>query len=121
MALSFILMLVAGLILLTVPALLLHGAALGRILVYGGSLLFTGAALMITLVALLGGSPTETLVLPVGLPWIGAHFRLDALSAFFLVVVNLGAAMASLYGIGYGRREKAPSGCSPSTRCSLPA
>src|SRR3546814_20897191 len=31
-------------------------------------------------------------VLPLGLPWIGAHFRIDALAAFFLVVINLGAA-----------------------------
>ncbi|HEY7552607.1 MAG TPA: hydrogenase 4 subunit B [Hyphomicrobiaceae bacterium] len=46
--------------------------------------------------------------LPVGLPWTGAHFRLDALSAFFLVVVNLGGAGASLFGVGYGRHEPAP-------------
>ena len=44
-----------------------------------------------------GGAPTSV-VLPLGLPWIGAHFRLDALAAFFLVVVNLGGAAASLYG-----------------------
>src|SRR5205807_9484047 len=48
------------------------------------------------------------LVLPVGLPWVGAHLRLDALAAFFLVVVNLGGATASLYGLGYGRHEEAP-------------
>jgi len=108
MALSFILAFVAALILLTAPALLLHGTALGRILVYGSSLLFTGAALVIALAALLGGAPTETLVLPVGLPWIGAHFRLDALSSFFLAVVNIGGAMASLYALGYGRHEPAP-------------
>src|SRR5207237_665330 len=50
-----------------------------------------------------------TLALPIGLPWLGAHFRLDALSAFFLVVVNLGGAAASLYGLGYGRHEEAPA------------
>jgi formate hydrogenlyase subunit 3/multisubunit Na+/H+ antiporter MnhD subunit len=48
------------------------------------------------------------LVLPLGLPWLGAHFRLDALAAFFLVVVNLGGATASLFGLGYGRHEEAP-------------
>ena len=47
-------------------------------------------------------------MLPLGLPWIGAHFRLDALAAFFLVVVNLGGATASLYALGYGRHEEAP-------------
>ena len=47
-------------------------------------------------------------MLPVGLPWLGAHFRLDALACFFLVVVNLGGASASLYGLGYGHHEEAP-------------
>ena len=50
----------------------------------------------------------QTLRLPVGLPWSGAHFRLDALAAFFLAVVNLGGAGASLFAIGYGRHEPAP-------------
>ena len=48
------------------------------------------------------------MTLPLGLPWIGARFRLDALSAFFLAVTDLGAAAASLFALGYGRHEKAP-------------
>ena len=48
------------------------------------------------------------MTLPLGLPWIGAHFRIDALSAFFLIVVNLGGAAASLFAIGYGRHEEFP-------------
>ena len=108
MALSVILALAAALIALASLALILHGTAFGRILVYGGSLVVAGAALVLALVSLFGGAPTETLVLPVGLPWIGAHFRLDALSSFFLAVVNIGGAMASLYALGYGRHEKAP-------------
>ncbi|HMA08956.1 MAG TPA: hydrogenase 4 subunit B, partial [Ramlibacter sp.] len=41
--------------------------------------------------AVLVGDPdaVATVRLPIGLPWLGAHFRLDCLSAFFLVVVNL--------------------------------
>ena len=58
------------------------------------------------LVAGEGVPPITTL--PLGLPWLGAHFRLDALAAFFLVVVNLGAAIASLFALGYGRHEEAP-------------
>ena len=50
-----------------------------------------------------------TAALPLGLPWIGAHFRMDVLSAFFLAIVNLGGAAASLYAIGYGAHEKHPS------------
>jgi hydrogenase-4 component B len=50
----------------------------------------------------------QTLTLPIGLPWLGAHFRLDPLAAAFLVVVNLGGATASLYGLGDGRHEREP-------------
>jgi len=57
---------------------------------------------------LAGTLPAPAMRLPVGLPWIGAHYRMDALSAFFLVVVNLGGAGASLFAIGYGEHEKAP-------------
>jgi len=55
------------------------------------------------------GAAALSTALPLGLPWIGAHFRLDALSAFFMAVVNLGGAAASLYAIGYGAHEKHPS------------
>ena len=41
----------------------------------------------------------SAVTLPVGLPWLGAHFRIDALSAFFLAVVDLGAAAASLFAL----------------------
>jgi len=57
--------------------------------------------------ALLTGVDDHT-ILPIGLPWLGAHFRIDPLSAFFLVVINLGGASASLYGVGYGRHEQEP-------------
>ena len=57
---------------------------------------------------LAGKSPAPALHLPVGLPWTGAHFRIDALAAFFLALVNLGGAGASLYAIGYGQHETAP-------------
>ena len=57
---------------------------------------------------LLAASTPQALRLPIGLPWTGAHFRLDALAAFFLVVVSLGGAGASLFGMGYGQHEQAP-------------
>ncbi|MGX8012291.1 hydrogenase 4 subunit B [Mesorhizobium sp. ORM8.1] len=68
------------------------------------------AAVLLVLASRIADDPValSTAVLPLGLPWIGAHFRLDALSTFFLVVVNFGGAMASLYGLGYGRHESAP-------------
>jgi hydrogenase-4 component B len=55
------------------------------------------------------GAVALTATLPLGLPWIGAHFQIDVLSAFFLAIVNLGGAAASLYAIGYGAQEKDPS------------
>ena len=64
---------------------------------------------MIALLCLFGYSDTSsTVTLPLGLPWLGAHFRIDALAAFFLVVVNLGGAAASLFALGYGRHEHSP-------------
>jgi hydrogenase-4 component B len=76
--------------------------------VYGAAAAVSLLLFLDALVHLVSGAPPLTASLPLGLPWIGAHFRLDALSAFFLAVVNLGAASASLYGIGYGAHEKAP-------------
>ena len=52
--------------------------------------------------------PCRRWSLPLGLPGLGAHFRIDALAAFFLAVVNLGGALTSLYGLGYGRHEPSP-------------
>lgn len=57
---------------------------------------------------LFGNGPPLTLWLPIGLPWIGATFRIDALAALFLIVINLGSAAASLFALGYGRHEAAP-------------
>lgn len=79
--------------------------------IYGTSLVVSCIAFATALVQLVAAiSPTSasTLTLPLGLPWLGAHFRLDALAAFFLVVINLGGALAGLYGLGYGRHEHAP-------------
>ncbi|TIN27761.1 MAG: hydrogenase 4 subunit B [Mesorhizobium sp.] len=81
----------------------------GTRLIYGLTLGISAAVLMV-LASRIADNPVtpSTVVLPLGLPWIGAHFRLDALSTFFLIVVNFGGAMASLYGLGYGRHESAP-------------
>ncbi len=78
----------------------------GRGIVYGGSLAISVASLLIALLSLAAAPSTVTL--PIGLPWTGAHFRLDPLAAFFLVVVGLGSAGASIYALGYGRHEHDP-------------
>ena len=50
-----------------------------------------------------------TATLPIGLPSVGLHLRLDTLSAFFGIVVNGGVLAASVYGMGLDRvREMTP-------------
>ena len=85
---------------------LLARSPAGRGIVYGGSLAIACVSLLLGLFSI--GAAPSTVTLPLGLPWIGAHFRLDPLAAFFLVVVGLGSAGASLYALGYGRHEHEP-------------
>jgi formate hydrogenlyase subunit 3/multisubunit Na+/H+ antiporter MnhD subunit len=56
---------------------------------------------------LLASSPAVA-GLPLGLPWLTARFRLDALSAFFLIVVNGGAVAAATFALSYARHEPEP-------------
>ncbi|ENN86804.1 hydrogenase component B [Rhizobium freirei PRF 81] len=80
-------------------------------LIYGLSFGLSAIAFAIAVDALAtAASPdaASTLVLPIGLPWIGSHFRLDPLSSFFLTVINFGGMLSSLYALGYGRHEHAP-------------
>ena len=107
-----IVLLLAGIAALLVTALLgiaLGGRAAGRRLVYGIALVVCAAMAAIALWHLLDPAATpSTAWLPLGLPWQGAHFRLDALSAFFAFVVGLGGAAASVFAFGYGRHEQSP-------------
>src|SRR6266700_6316129 len=81
--------------------------AAGRI-IYGACLAASVASFVAGVGQLVGGPASAVVILPVGLPWLGAHFHLDMLSAFFLTVVDLGAAAASLFALGYGEHEEAP-------------
>ncbi len=98
---------VAALLALAPIALVLARSPSASGVVYGASLVVSLALGAISLVSLFN-EQTSTIVLPLGLPWLGAHFRIDALAAFFLVVVNLGGAAASLFALGYGRHEETP-------------
>jgi hydrogenase-4 component B len=89
-------------------AIVIHRSAAASRVIYGATIVVATLSLVAALTHLLGAGPAESLTLPVGLPWLGAHFRLDALSAFFLAVVDLGAASASLFALGYGSHEPAP-------------
>ncbi len=105
----------AGLLLVDLALLALAGAgaALARdrranAVVYGGALALSALGFALALAHFLGRAPPASLELPIGLPWLGAHFRLDAISAFFLALGHLGAGAASFYALGYGRHEIAP-------------
>jgi len=110
MAAALILACVAALLAIGVAAIVLARSKVATPLVYGAACVVSAVALVIVLRQVVA-APAESpaVILPLGLPWLGAHFRIDALSALFLVVVNLGGAAASLYGIGYGRHESAPA------------
>lgn len=80
--------------------------SLGRFVVYGGCAVLALVSFAVGLAAI-GGS-VERMALPLGLPWIGVHLRLDALSGFFLMLLGLGSAGASVFAIGYGAHEEEP-------------
>jgi len=98
----------ATLLSLSVVAAIVGRSRVGTPLVYWASFGLSFGLCANAAFALLHPGLAEPLVLPLGLPWIGAHFRIDALAAFFLVVTNFGGAAASFYAIGYGRHEKSP-------------
>lgn len=99
---------VAALLIIAALAVAVARTSFGSFLIYAASLLASLAALAAAGWTLVASPGTTAMILPLGLPGMGAHFRLDALTAFFLVVVNLGGAAASLYALGYGRHENAP-------------
>lgn len=79
-----------------------------RVLFPAGGLL--GLALFGVALAALFDRP-QVAVLPIGLPGLPFHLRLDALSAFFLLVIGASAAGVSAFAAGYFRRgEGTPPG-----------
>ena len=98
----------AGLLALAAVAVAIGRSTAATRLVYGASTVIAAISLTAAAAHLAGVAEPATLSLPLGLPWLGAHFRLDTLSAFFLLVIDLGALSASLFALGYGEHEEAP-------------
>jgi hydrogenase-4 component B len=103
-----ILVCTALLLVLAIMAVALGRIRIGTSVIYSMCFALALVCLLCGLNQLLRGASADSVALPLGLPWIGAHFRMDALSAFFVVVVDLGAAAASLFAMGYGAHERAP-------------
>jgi hydrogenase-4 component B len=107
MTAAFALYGVAVLLALAPIAIIATASSRASDVVYGASLVVTLALGVIGVIGL-SAPAVSAVVLPLGLPWLGAHFRIDALASFFMIVVNLGGAAASLFALGYGRHEKTP-------------
>jgi hydrogenase-4 component B len=99
---------IAALFLVSVLAVVTGRLRVAGPLVYMACFVIALVAFASAFAALVIGIAPSSVALPLGLPWIGAHFRVDPLAVFFLSVVDFGAAAASLYGLGYGRHEDEP-------------
>ncbi len=120
MLIAAFLLSVAFMLATAVAAVAMTKNARASAVIYGATSVLSAILLAVAFIALIGLADAGTaVVLPLGLPWLGAHFVLDRLSAFFLVVVNLGGLTASIYAIGHGRREEAPHRVLPFYPCFL--
>ncbi len=80
---------------------------------YGATVAICFVMLSVSVQFLLTNSAPISQILPIGLPDVGMRFRIDSLTAFFLIVVNLGGVSSSLFGMGYGVHEKNPGRVMP--------
>jgi hydrogenase-4 component B len=88
-------------------ALGLAGLVAPRSFRFVAHVLFPLSALLSLALAALGlaalPGAAHAMVLPIGLPGLPFHLRLDALSAFFLVVLGLASAGITIFAAGYFR------------------
>ena len=87
-------------------------AFVARVLFPLGALI--GAALAVVAAASLASPSSERLVLPIGLPDLPAHLRLDGLSGVFLVLLGAPSFGISIFSAGYFRRGE---GTAPGLLC----
>ena len=93
---------------LSVAATAMRGLTAASAAVYAASAVFCLALALVGIWTLATQADASAMTVPVGLPWLGAHLRLDALSAVFLVILGTGGVSASVFAIGYGRHEHEP-------------
>ena len=100
----------AGFVIAALLALAAAGLPLAR-LPRGPVIFYFLSALVAAGAALSGGfalwkGGVTVVSMPIGLSEAGICLRIDALSATFIVIVNVAIALASLYAMGYGQEEK---------------
>jgi hydrogenase-4 component B len=87
-------------------------AFVGRTLFPVGAVI--GAALALVAAASLAHPSSERLVLPIGLPDLPVHLRLDSLSSVFLILLGAPSVGISIFAAGYFRRGE---GTAPGLLC----
>ncbi|RMH48052.1 MAG: hydrogenase 4 subunit B [Alphaproteobacteria bacterium] len=99
---------IAALLCLSIVATALPRQQASSTLIYGASAALSAVLALLGILFVSVSAAPAGIVLPVGLPWLGAHLGLDSLSAIFLLLLGAGGAAASAYAIGYGRHEAEP-------------
>ena len=79
-----------------------HSIRLARLLFSLGAFVCFGVAVLAG-IFLAAGQAAQVLILPLGLPDLPFHIRLDALSAFFLLLLGVAGAGISTFAAGYFR------------------
>jgi len=78
------------------------------------------SALILAILAIGGiANPPQTLILPLGLPDLPFHLRLDALSSFFLFLLGATATGISIYTAGYLRPAEDKASSAAGLQCLL--
>jgi len=90
-----------------------RGRMVARLLFPAGAVVCLGVAALAA-IFLVRGAAAQVLVLPFGLPDLPFHLRLDALSAFFLLLLGVAGAGISTFSAGYFRPG---DGSSPGLMC----
>ena len=102
--LRFMLFIVAAWMVLGLAGFVRPGSIrfVARMLFPAGALLCLGIAFLAALF-LVSGHGQQTVILPLGLPDLPFHMRLDVLSGFFLVLLGVAGAGISTFAAGYFR------------------
>ncbi len=107
-AIDVVVALVGGLLALAPAAIAMRRNRHVSLSIYMLSAAFCLGLSLVAIYILATRAGPTLLTVPVGLPWLGANLRLDALSALFLALLGTGGFAASVYAIGYGRHEHEP-------------
>ena len=113
---------VAALLAVAVLAIALSRTESATAVVYSATLAICVIGLFGTIRWLLGNTANVSgLILPVGLPWLGAHFRLDALASFSLSSSTWAGPRQAFMPSATATTTRRRTACSPSMRPFWPA